>query len=87
MNSINADKVSPQNIVLKGAENHLYRIGLNLTTNGPKKRSKLYNPLLVFSVQFVILIKSIASLLTPEENHRFLIIIGDFAHFLGLKTH
>jgi hypothetical protein len=32
-------------------------------------------------------IKSIVSVLTPEENWKLLIIIGDFAHFFRAKTH
>jgi hypothetical protein len=87
MNSFDANKLLPQNIVLKGAENHLYRIGLNLISNGPEKRSIFYNPLLLFSANVIALLKSIVSLLTPEENKKLMIIIGDFAHFFGAKTH
>jgi hypothetical protein len=86
MDSFDANKVLPQNIVIKGAENHLYRIGLNLVSNGRQKRSNFYNPLVIFSVQIVTVTKSIVSLLTPEENERLLKIIGDFAHFIGVKT-
>jgi hypothetical protein len=77
----------PQNIVLNGAESHLYRIDLNLIPNGPEKRNFLYNPLLILSLNIVIVIKSIVSVLTPEEKGKFLIIIGDFDHFYGSKTH
>jgi len=70
MDSFNANKVLPKKIVLKGAENHLYKIGLNLITNGRKKRSSFYNPLLAFSINVVALLKSIVSLLTPEENKK-----------------
>jgi hypothetical protein len=65
------DKVLPKNIVLKGAENHLYKIGLNLITNGCEKRSSFYNPLLVFSINVLALLKSIVSLLTLQENKKF----------------
>jgi hypothetical protein len=87
MDSFDTNKVLPQNIVLKGAENHLYRIGLNLISNGPEKRNVLYNPLLIFNLNIAIVIKSIVSVLKPEENGKLLIIIGDFAHFFGAKTH
>jgi hypothetical protein len=86
MDSFDANKVLPQNIVIKGAENHLYRIGLNLISNGRQKRSNFYNPLVILSVHIVTVIKSIISLLMPEENEKLLIIIGDFAHFFGVKT-
>jgi hypothetical protein len=87
MDSFDANKVLLQNIILKGAENHLYRIGLNLKYDRNKKRRIFYNPILIFSVNIAIVIKSIVRLLTHEENKKFLIIIGDFSHFLGLKTH
>ncbi len=66
---------------------HHNRIGLNLISNGPEKRSIFYNPLLLFSVNVIVLLKSTVSLLTPEENNSLMIIIGDFAHFFGTKTH
>ncbi len=57
----------PQNLVLKGAENHSYRIGLNLIPNSLEKRSYFYNPLLIFSVNIVTVIKAIISVSTPEK--------------------
>jgi hypothetical protein len=87
MDSFDANKILPQNIALKGAQNYLYKIGVNLMSNGREKRSVFYNPLLIFSVNFATLIKSIASLLLSEENEKLLIIVGDFAHFFGVKTH
>jgi hypothetical protein len=87
MDSFDANKVLPQNFVIKGAENHLYKIGLNLKPNAKEKRSNFYNPLLILSVNIAIVIKSIVSVLTPEENKKFLLIIGDFGHFFGIKTH
>jgi hypothetical protein len=87
MDSFDVNKVLPQNIVLKGAENHLFRIGLNLISDGNIKRRIFYNPVLIFSVNIAIVMKSVVSILTPEENKKLLIIIGDFSHFLGLETH
>jgi len=34
----------------------------------------------------VLVIKTIVSVLVPEENEKLLIIIGDFAHIFGVKT-
>jgi hypothetical protein len=87
MDSFDANKVLSQDIVIKGAENHLYRIDLNLISNRSEKRNHIYNPLLIFSVKIVIFIKPIFSLLIPEENKKFLLIIGDLSHFFGMKTH
>jgi hypothetical protein len=87
MDFFDANKVLPQNIVLKGAQNHLYRIGLNLKPNGKEKRNSFYNPILILSVNIATVIKAIVSVLTPEENEKLLTIIGDFGHFFGMKTH
>jgi hypothetical protein len=87
MDSFDSNKLLPKNIVLKGAQNHLYRIGLNLISNGREKRDIFHNPLLIFGVQIVIVIKSIVSLLTPKEYEKFLTIFGDFAHFFGPEIH
>jgi hypothetical protein len=50
MDSFDAKKVLPQNFVIKGAENHLYKIGLNLKPNAKEKRKNFYNPLLILSI-------------------------------------
>jgi hypothetical protein len=81
MDSFDVNKVLPQNIVLKGAENHLFRIGLNLISDVNIKRRIFYNPLLIFSVNIAIVMKLIVTILTPEENKKLLIIIGDFSLF------
>jgi hypothetical protein len=48
MDSFDTNKVWPQNIVLKGAQNHLYRIGLNLEPNG-KEKELIFTILYLFS--------------------------------------
>jgi hypothetical protein len=87
MDSFDASKFLPQNIVLNGAQNLLYRIGLNLISNGPEKRRIFYNPLLIFNLNIAIVIKSIASVLMPVENGKLLSFFGDFTHFYGAKIH
>jgi len=86
MDSFDANKRLPPNIVLN-YENNLYKIGLNLISSGTKKRSIFKNPLLIFSLNFVIVVKSIISLLLTEENENLLIINGDFAHLLHVRIH
>jgi hypothetical protein len=86
MDSFDANKLLPPNIILNH-ENNLYKIGLNLTSSGIKKRSIFNNPLLIFSLNVVIVIKSIISLLLTEENENLLIITGDFAYILHMRIH
>jgi hypothetical protein len=87
MESLDVYKPLPQSIAFNSIDNHLYRIGLSLISKNHEKRSRFYNPLLIFSVNVICLIKCIISLILSEENEKLLIINGDFAHFLGSKTH
>jgi hypothetical protein len=87
MESFDANKPLPLDIALNSAESHSYRIGLNLFKINDQKRSIFHNPLLVFIINSIAIIKSIISLLMTEDNERISIIIGDFPHFLGLRIH
>ncbi len=87
MEPLDVNKPLPQSIALNSIDNHLYRIGLSLISKNEEKRSRFYNPLLILSVNTICLIKCIVSLILSEENEKLLIINGDFAHFLGSKTH
>jgi hypothetical protein len=87
MESFDVNKPLPQSIAFNSIDNHLYRIGLSLISKNDEKRSRFYNPLLIFSVNVICLMKCIVSLILSEENEKLLIINGDFAHFLRSKTH
>ncbi len=84
---MDVDKPLPQSIAFNSIDNHLYRIGLSLISRNDEKRSRFYNPLVIFSVNVICLMKCIVSLILSEENEKLLIINGDFAHFLRSKTH
>jgi hypothetical protein len=87
MESFDANKPLPLDIALNSAESHSYRIGLNLFKINDQKRSIFHNPLLIFIINSIAIIKSIIALLMTEDNKRISIIIGDFSHFLGLRIH
>ncbi len=87
MESLDANKPLPQSIAFNSIDNHLYRIGLSLISKNEENRNRFYNPLLILIVNIICLIKCIVSLILSEENEKLLIINGDFAHFLGSKTH
>jgi len=87
MDSIDADKPLPTELILNSAENRLYKIGLILRSETHEKRSIFYKPLLVFGVNIILIVKYIVSLLLNEENDELLIINGDFGHFFGAKVH
>jgi hypothetical protein len=87
MESLDVNKPLPQSIAFNSIDNHLYRIGLSLISKNHEKRSRFYNPLLILSVNIICLTKCIVSLILSKENEKLLIINGDFAHFIGSKTH
>jgi len=87
MDTIDVNKVLPNNLILNSVETHLYRIGLCPTDYHYIKPNRLHNPLLIFIVCLLSIFKNINSLLLSEENERLLIISGDFSHYLGIKTH
>jgi hypothetical protein len=87
MESFDANKPLPLDIAINSAESHLYRIGLNLFKINDGKRNIFHNPLLVFIINSIAIIKSIIALLMTEDNETISIIIGNFSYFLGLRIH
>ncbi len=82
MNDFDVDKPLPSVIAIKGAENHLYRIGLSLFSLGSQKRNRFHNPFFISFIICVQILKSIIAILMIEDKYR-LLLIGDFAYFLN----
>jgi len=80
-------KLLPPNIQLKSVDSHLYKIGLSLFPNVFIKRRKFHNPLLIFIIQSYLLIQSLISLFSSENNPDFYIIIGEFAYYIDARVH
>jgi hypothetical protein len=76
------NKPLPPVIAIKGAENHLYRIGLSLFSFGSQKRNRFYNPFFISFIFCVQMLKSITAILMKEDKYR-LLLIGDFDYFLN----
>jgi len=77
----------PNNIIIKSAGTHLYRIGLSLYPNGLESRSLLHNPW-IMSITFTsLIIKFMLPLLFPDQDQRFFITIGDFSYFFNGSIH
>ena len=87
--SIDANKVLPQNLIIKSAENKLLSIGLIYRTNNNSNvfRGILYNPLFIFTIISIGIIKLFIGLLLPEDNAYIFKIIGDFTYFLGIRIY
>jgi hypothetical protein len=82
MNDIDVDKPLPSVIVIKYAENHLYRIGLSLFSFGSQTRNRFHNPFFISIIICVQILKSITAILMKEDKYR-LLLIGDYAYFLN----
>ena len=85
MDKIQVNRVLPQELVIFGAESHLYRIGLSLYKTGSVKRKWFYNPILVFIITTQLLIRNIVFLLLPEMSEEFYLYLGDAGYFIGYR--
>jgi hypothetical protein len=74
MRSLDENQILPKNLRIKSAENNLYKIGLCLTSSGRIRRYLIHNPVLIFIVNIISIIKTIISVLFDEEYDRILII-------------
>ena len=68
MESFDANKLLPQNIIIKSAETHSYRIGLSFDSLNYVKRDILHNPLLIFIITTIGILKVIIQWLLPDDN-------------------
>ena len=80
--SLNVNQVLPPQLIIKGADSHLYRLGLSLFECRTKiKRKLFYHPLFITIINTIGLIKHILTLLIDvgsTDNH---LIIGDNDYF------
>jgi hypothetical protein len=82
INDLNLEKPLPSVIAIKGAENHLYRIGLSLFSFGSQKRNRFHNPIFISFIISAQMLKSIIAILMKEDKY-ILLLIGDFDYFLN----
>jgi hypothetical protein len=85
--NFNPRDILVEDIVIKSAGSHLYRIGLSLFPKGSKKRNKFHNPLFVFIFQFLITIRYVIPLLLSDGNETLLLLSGNIFQFLNMTTH
>ena len=72
---------------IKSAGNHFYQIGLTFYRFADEERTEFHNPYAILILTLVIILRSIISMVIPEDNETLHIIIGDFCHVLGIKYH
>ena len=80
------DKVLPPKLCISQSENHLYRIGLCLTTERPTDRNAFHKPLLVFVVNITFLAKMLYCIRLDDRAEQ-LLYLGDFSHLIGIRMH
>ena len=88
MNAINLDKLLPLEMVDANAYHRLYLYGISLFKNDSSvKRSKLYNPLIIFIVFLFVVLKNIYLLIQNNTNpsKEYNIYFGDLGAFLGIR--
>ena len=87
MPSFDPNKLLPKNICIGRNEDHLYRIGLCLTTETNAKRNAFHRPGLVFLMNLSFLIKNLICIRLKDEDKDLLLLYGDFSHFIGIRWH
>ena len=87
MNKFDPNKVLSNNLIISSAENNFYRNGLCLTSRTRLNRNKLHKPLLIFSVNFIFLIKCLICLLSPNDYKYLFIIVGDVGYLMGYRIY
>jgi len=86
-NIFNPSELLPSDVCVRSAGTHLYYIGLSHFSIGSKKRRKIHNPLLIALANWMILLKSLISLLLPDENPEYFVIIADYSYFIKARIH
>ena len=87
MSSIDLNRVIPEHLVIRSADDLLYSIGLCLQSVKERpKRKALYNPKLIAFVSCLHLWLRIASILLPEDS-QWLPLIGEMGRYFGMKFH
>jgi hypothetical protein len=85
IDDIDVGKPLPSVIAIKGAENHLFSIGLSFFSFGSQTRNRFHNPLFISFIICVQILKSVIAILMKEDKYR-LLLIGDFAYFINCRN-
>jgi hypothetical protein len=70
MRSLDVNQVLPKNLRINSAENDLYKIGLCLTSSGQSRRHLIHNPVLIFIINIISIIKTIILELILKSEHQ-----------------
>ena len=81
------NRTLPENWVISSSGHHFYRSGFSQYRNGCTDRSKLYHPLLVFTIALIIILRCLYSALTSPKTNYFHLLIGDWCHFIDMRIH
>ena len=82
-------EVIPNSLVVRSAEQHLYRIGLSFTPiSDEKRRNFLFEPKLIFFILCLQYIKAFPMIFLPEStvNPYVFVVLGEFGHFVKMRS-
>jgi hypothetical protein len=85
--NLDLNRVLPSELVINPCGTHLYSYGISLFGFYTKKRKRLYNPILIFIINSILIIRMVIALLSSEDNSYLLIIVGDFSHYYNMRIH
>jgi len=79
--------ILPEGVLINSAGSHLCRIGLSLFPSECIKRDRFHNPLFIFILNLIILIRSIFLLLLSEDYEYLFPYLGDFHYYFNVRIH
>jgi hypothetical protein len=85
--NLDLNRVLPSELVINSSGTHLYSYGISLFGFYPKKRKKLYNPILIFVINCIFIIRMAIVLLSSQEYSDLLIIVRDYSHYYNMRIH
>ena len=78
--------LSPR-LIIRGADSHLYRIGLSLDQSSPDStRNYFYQPWFVFCLTTHLFVHQTVIILVPQKEQAFHVRIGDVGQLIGVKV-
>ena len=86
--SFDPSAILSEQYLMISAGNHLYECGLTFHQFLPGRDRKYYfNPFWICFVYLLIIIRSIASLICPDDYKQIYVYLGDFTYYLNAKAH
>src|ERR1700743_1948479 len=87
MSELDVWLVLPKHLVIQSSGTHLYRYGISWFRFTDINRHFIHNPVLIFLIEFVYIIRCIIAIKMTSIDDRIYLLLGDLGYFMGAKYH